>query len=177
MRRQEAEMRRISLIRWADICVSTVCTVCEWFQVAAGHVTTDMSVWFRAPLRTALSCREWKQIRFFLLRQEHSIERGNEFQEAEHANKFIIPAWFRSNYHFASKAIQDWVALVKLSQVWIQINICISTNAQGEPPWQPEIGVAMFIFFTPSVVVVCWFPHIFRSWGALGVSLLGPIVD
>lgn len=32
---------------------------------------------------------------------------GNEFQEAEHANKFIIPTRFRSNYHFASKAIQD----------------------------------------------------------------------
>lgn len=47
-----------------------------------------------------------------VLHQVCSVERRNEFQEAEHANKFIIPAWFRSNYHFTSKAIQDWVAFV-----------------------------------------------------------------
>lgn len=52
-----------------------------------------------------------------LLCQECGEEPGNEFQEVEHANEFIIPAWLRSNYHFASKAIQVWVALVKLSQV------------------------------------------------------------
>ena len=52
-----------------------------------------------------------------LLHQECNVELGNEFQEAEHANEFIIAAWFRSNYHFASDAIQDRVALVKLRQV------------------------------------------------------------
>lgn len=82
------------------------------------------------------------------LRQEYGVERANEFQEAEHANKFITPAWFRSNYRFASKAIQIWVALLKLSQVWIQINICISPNAQGGPLWQPEIGVAILDFLS-----------------------------
>lgn len=100
-----------------------------------------------------------------LLHQERGAERCNEFQEAEHANEFIIPAWFRSNYHFASKAIQDWVALVKLNRLWIQINISMSANAQGGPLWQPEIGVAIFLFPHSSAVVVCWYPHISRSWG------------
>ncbi len=149
MRRQEAETRQISLIRWADVCVSAICM----WVVSSGcwtcgnrHVATNMSVWFRAPLWTAFEQLGMKADQV-LLHQECGVEQGNEFQEAEHANKFIIPAWFRSNYHFASKAIQDWVALVKFSQVWIQINICSSANAQGEPRWQPEIGVAMLDFF------------------------------
>lgn len=120
-----------------------------------------MAVWFTAPhgLCPPFWGMETDQV---LLHQECGAERGNEFQEAEHANEFIIPAWFRSNYHFASKAIQDRVALVKLSQVWIQINICISANAQGGPLWQPEIGVAILDLVLVLLIATS------RSWGAAG---------
>lgn len=51
------------------------------------------------------------------LEQKCGVERGNIFQWVEHANKFITPVWFRSNYHFASKDTEVEIALVKLSRV------------------------------------------------------------
>lgn len=133
--------------------------ICEKSRVAAGHVTTNASVWFRAPLRLLPFEQLGTKTDQVLLHQERGVELGNEFQEAEHANKFIIPAWFRSNYHFASKAIQDWVAVVTLSQVWIQINICIRANTHVGPltawDWCGHVG----FLSTPSAVA-CWYARI-----------------
>lgn len=85
--------------------------------MAVGHVAGDIAVCLTAPFRVHPFEQLGMKTDQVLLHQECSIEQSNEFQEAEHANEFIIAAWFKSNYHFASKAIQDWVALVKLREV------------------------------------------------------------
>lgn len=91
-----------------------------------------------------------------LLHQECSAEQSNEFQEAEHANEFIIAARFKSNYHFASKAIQDRVALVKLRG---SVNLDKYLHKRECTMWALVTGsyyVDRFaVLFFPSLVLVC----------------------
>lgn len=85
----------------------------------------------------------WKKTNLVLLRQECGVERRNELQEAEHAKKFIIAAWFRSNYHFVSKAVSK---LACSSQMKASVNPdkCLHTCACKV--WQQE--TSRYVCFT-----------------------------
>lgn len=153
MRQEEAGT---SLIRWVDTCVSAV-----RMRAALTGCRTCHSQHVCSPRRASPRAAGNENRSGFFSGRSAAWSGGNEFQEAEHANKFIIPAWFRSNYHFASKAIQDWVALVTLSRVWIQINICISVKAHDGRTWQADAGVAK-----------CGFSHILDDDGDTHVNAI-----